>query len=56
MAQTTIALDNELNVVLTSLLQARKTKNKSQIIREALWAYAEKILPKNATVGASSKN
>ena len=52
MTQTTITLDDELDKVLSLLLQERKTKNKSQIIREALWTLAEKILPKNATLGA----
>lgn len=52
MTQTTITIDDDLNKILTLLLQERKTKNKSQIIREALWTLAEKILPKNATDGA----
>ena len=52
MAQTTISLDDELKRLVSSLLAQRKTKNRSQIIREALWCYAEKILPKNATDGA----
>ena len=47
MAQTTISLDDELKNLVNSLLAQRKTKNRSQIIREALWCYAEKILPKN---------
>ena len=49
--QVTITLDKELDEVLSLLMQERKTKNRSQVIRESVWALAEKILPKNATHG-----
>ncbi len=40
----TVPLDCELETLLNRMLLAKKTKNKSQIIREAIWDYSKKIL------------
>ena len=40
----TVPLDGELEKLLNQMLQAKKTKNKSQVIREAIWDYGQKIL------------
>lgn len=42
-----VSLSEEDKQVLARLKQARKTRNSSQIFREALWELAEKILPKD---------
>jgi hypothetical protein len=44
-----VLLDEEQHSLLKDLLKARKEKNVSRIVREALWCYGEKILPKNTT-------
>ena len=44
-----VLLDDEQENLLEYLLQARREKNVSRIIREALWCYGEKILPKTTT-------
>ena len=43
----TIGLDSELVELIQKLKMAKKTTNSCQIIREALWTMAEKILPEN---------
>lgn len=50
MEQTvSVKLDDEQQDLLQALLRARRDKSKSRIIREALWCYAEKILPESIT-------
>lgn len=50
MEQTvSVKLDDEQQDLLQALLRARRDKSKSRIIREALWCYAEKILPETTT-------
>ncbi len=46
----TIGVDSELFTLIQNLKQAKKTNNSSQIIREALWMLAEKILPQNVHI------
>lgn len=46
----TVPLDDELEVLLNQMLQARRMKVKSQVIREAIWEYAQKILNQNTTI------
>lgn len=40
-----VKLDDEQAALLKKILLARRDKCKSRILREALWCYAEKILP-----------
>lgn len=46
----TIVADQELVRLLEDLKKARKMRNQSQIVREALWGYGEKILNQNTTI------
>lgn len=46
----TICVDSELLTLIQNLKEAKKTTNSSQIIREALWTLAEKILPQNVHI------
>ena len=46
----TIQLDQELGIMLDKMMKAKRTKNKSQIIREALWDYSQKILDNFNTI------
>ena len=46
----TIGVDSELFTLIQNLKQVKKTNNSSQIIREALWMLAEKILPQNVHI------
>jgi predicted transcriptional regulator len=50
-----VKLDEEQVLLLEKLLQARRDKCKSRIIREALWCYGEKILPEFMTNEIKSK-
>lgn len=45
-----VALDSELFTMLEKLKEAKKNSNSSQIVREALWLLAEKILPENVHI------
>lgn len=46
----TICVDSELLTLIQNLKEVKKTTNSSQIIREALWSLAEKILPQNVHI------
>ncbi len=46
----TIGLDSELVELIQNLKEAKETTKSYQIIREALWTLAEKILPKNVHI------
>lgn len=43
----TIKLRDDQPMLLNRIKQVRRTWNSNQIFREALYAYAEKILPEN---------